>query len=156
MSTRAVIARVKGNNIEGRYHHWDGYPTGLGKTLFDKARELGVYHVLDILIDQHPGGWSTVNNRDWNKDPVYVGVTAKEDVNGPECYCHGSRSEDGGPPITFETLKEWGGIEWIYALDPEAKTLAVLVPDRQLVTVVSLDGEEPDWEDIQRRGYELD
>jgi len=33
MSTRAVIARVSGNEGEfkGVYSHWDGYPTSLGE-----------------------------------------------------------------------------------------------------------------------------
>jgi hypothetical protein len=38
MSTRAVIARQTDPDDpgcwEGRYHHWDGYPSGLGRALW--------------------------------------------------------------------------------------------------------------------------
>ena len=37
MSTREVIARQKGDVFEGRYHHWDSYPSGLGKALWELA-----------------------------------------------------------------------------------------------------------------------
>src|SRR5438105_1543718 len=34
MSTRSIIARATGEGtFKGVYHHWDGYPTGLGKYL---------------------------------------------------------------------------------------------------------------------------
>jgi len=35
MATRGVIARKTEDGFEGRYHHFDSYPTGLGETLFD-------------------------------------------------------------------------------------------------------------------------
>ena len=34
MSTRSLIARKTEDGFEGTYHHWDGYPTGLGYTLW--------------------------------------------------------------------------------------------------------------------------
>ena|SRR5438034_893083 len=34
ISTRSIIARAAGEGtFKGVYHHWDGYPTGLGKYL---------------------------------------------------------------------------------------------------------------------------
>lgn len=30
MSTRSAIARPAGDGWEGRYHHFDGYPSGVG------------------------------------------------------------------------------------------------------------------------------
>ena len=35
MSTQAAIARRHGDGFLGVYHHWDGYPNALGKTLWD-------------------------------------------------------------------------------------------------------------------------
>lgn len=73
MSTRSAIARPTGPaTFEGVYHHWDGYPSGVGKTLFDAfnghfAGDLDA--MLTLLIDDHPGGWSTINGADWNIAP---------------------------------------------------------------------------------------
>lgn len=69
MSTRSVIARKTEQGFEGVYHHWDGYPAGLGRTLYQAyngyfGRDLD--KMLAFLIDQHPAGWSTINGADWN------------------------------------------------------------------------------------------
>ncbi len=37
MGTRGIIARKTPGGWIGRYHHWDSYPKGLGKTLFALA-----------------------------------------------------------------------------------------------------------------------
>lgn len=72
MSTRAVIARWKPGTMswEGRYHHLDGYPSGLGATLHEIHRTVfggNVDAMTDLLIVEHPGGWSTINNADWTR-----------------------------------------------------------------------------------------
>ena len=69
MSTRGVIARQKGDSFEGRYHHWDSYPTGLGKALWELAHNQfkgDIEGMLHILIDEHPAGWSTICNKDFS------------------------------------------------------------------------------------------
>lgn len=51
------------------YHHWDGYPSGLGQTLFNIRKDIfagDTARMLSFLIDSHPGGWSTIN-ADWTK-----------------------------------------------------------------------------------------
>ena len=77
MSTRGAIVRLKngeGTQWAGVYHHWDSYPSGLGATLWD------LYHghfqkdlkgMLEVLIDEHPAGWSTIVNADWSFDPGF-------------------------------------------------------------------------------------
>lgn len=69
MSTRAVIARKTKAGFAGVYHHWDGYPSGLGATLFEVRNKFyagDTERMLKFLIDAHPGGWSTIN-KDWSK-----------------------------------------------------------------------------------------
>lgn len=68
MSTRSVIARKTQTGFTGVYHHWDGYPSGLGATLFELFN--GQFHrdleaLLKYLIDDHPAGWSTINGADF-------------------------------------------------------------------------------------------
>jgi hypothetical protein len=67
MSTRSVIARKTKSGFKGVYHHWDGYPSGLGATLFEVRNKVfggDTARMLRYLIDQHPAGWSTINT-DW-------------------------------------------------------------------------------------------
>ena len=98
MSTRSIIARKTGNGFAGVYHHWDGYPTALGQTLW------GLYHkgdkdldgMLALLIDSHPAGWSSINGVDWTQPIGYVSDYAKgKEMNAPMCFCHGDRAEEG-------------------------------------------------------------
>lgn len=74
MSTRGCIARLiskpgKKIRFSGSYNHWDSYPSGLGSTLFQlrnghfKGNTLAM---LKYLIDDHPRGWSTINDADFN------------------------------------------------------------------------------------------
>jgi len=70
MSTRACIARSTGpDTFTGRYQHWDGYPSGLGRTLYELRRDVfagDTAAMLATLIDNHPGGWSSIGGSDWS------------------------------------------------------------------------------------------
>ena len=62
MSTRSCIARIKGDGFAGVYHHWDGYPAGLGAELYQLAhnRTLGdLPAMLKTLIDDQRRGLVT-------------------------------------------------------------------------------------------------
>lgn len=172
MSTRGAIVRfTNGETTEfaGRYHHWDSYPSGLGKTLW------GLYHghfkkdlklMLQVLIDEHPAGWSTINGADFNKAAGYIGdfgynVDTPYGSRNPVCYCHGDRSEEGWR-VTQENASG-SGVEYVYGFD-EGPTLVVLssycadgdkmvgafgMGDPQAtwkeIARVPLEGPEPDW-----------
>lgn len=108
MSTRGAIARLTGTlppRFRGRYHHWDSYPTGLGRMLWH------LYHghfqqdlnaMLRLLLDEHPAGWNTIVGKDFNLLPEIGGFgnnTGQENNEGmdalrPQCYCHGDQSEE--------------------------------------------------------------
>lgn len=75
MSTRGCIARIKDTGFEGVYHHWDSYPSGLGNTLWNLYHEHfnhDINAMLEYLIDNHPAGWSTINNKVFNIAPGYA------------------------------------------------------------------------------------
>jgi hypothetical protein len=126
MGTRGCIARVKGpGQFEGRYHHWDSYPTGLGATLY-KA-----YHghfkkdlpaMLKYLIDDHPAGWSTINKADFSQAPGYE--EGGFETKGPNCYCHGGRSDDAW--LVTQSNASDSGVEYTYAFDVEHNAMLVL------------------------------
>ena len=151
MSTRSVIARKDGLTFKGVYHHWDGYPSGLGATLFGLRN--GQYKgdtqaMLKALIDEHPAGWSTLNG------------------DKRECYCHGGRAEEANP-ITEQNAAGCG-CEWAYIFDGNGK-MEIQSSFRRnghkmigmfgcgdpesvwkAVAIVDLDGQEPNWEAIEQ------
>lgn len=131
MSTRAIIGRVNDDGSDGwkgRYHHWDGYPRGLGQRLW----ELWLTHfkgdtaaMTKFLIDDHPAGWSSLLVCDMTKPAgfremgvVHPGEPQKDDFRdsnaywdahrvweaeqGPQCYCHGDRQESASALETSE------------------------------------------------------
>lgn len=178
MSTRSCIARIKGDGFAGVYHHWDGYPTVLGTTLYQMAQRFrshepesgGVAGMLRLLIDQHPAGWSTINGADWSQEPG-MREEGFDNGKGPECYCHGGRSEEG----QLVTHADDMGMEWAYVFDERALTMAVVERVRlegehavgmfgtlganpetgeredtwAIRAVVQLEGPEPDWSRIE-------
>lgn len=86
MGTRGAIARpTAAGGFEGRYHHWDSYPTGLGRSLFDvRKRFFGgdTEAMLKYLIDDHPAGWSSICGADLTVEPGF-----NEQVGGFGASC---------------------------------------------------------------------
>jgi hypothetical protein len=118
----------------------------LGTTLVDLYRghfNRDLKRMLRVLLDEHPAGWSTINNCDFNLKPGYSDApsgTARQ----PRCYCHGDRNEKA----LLVTEESDCGAEWAYVFDVEEKILHVL--DRQKHT----DSQEYFWQDVGR--IELD
>ncbi|MBZ5722936.1 MAG: hypothetical protein LAO03_21555 [Acidobacteriia bacterium] len=170
MSTRACIARKTGpTTFQGVYHHWDGYPTALGATLWS------LYHghfkrdlekMLSLLIDEHPAGWSTINNADFKLPAAYQEAKYRKKRNGdndyskpiphgPICYCHGGRHEE---------KKLMHVLERVYT-DNAVSTGGANLGGKHMVgmfgcgapghqrwqdlAAVALDGPEPDWESLR-------
>jgi len=138
MSTRSCIARLTSNpgkkiKFKGVYHHWDGYPQGLGSTLFQLRNghfKGDTNAMLKVLIDQHPAGWSNINNADFSLVPGYMELNTKHDFKDedyqktPHCFCHGERSEPGCK-INQKNASN-SGCEYVYAFTPNGKTMVVL------------------------------
>jgi hypothetical protein len=166
MSTRSIIARPL-NDVgwTGNYHHNDGYPAGVGKTLW------AAYHghfagdlaaMLAYLIDDHPGGWSSLVEADLSRPPGYREhghcPSPSDDPEGfrdffsyPRCFCHGDRNETDtghrehiGPAVG----DDWD-IEWVYVLHPYGMdVLAALDHEFRHMAYVPWAGPEPDWESL--------
>jgi hypothetical protein len=111
MSTRSCIARRTGDaTFIGVYHHWDGYPTALGATLYELyrghfQRDLG--RMLNFLIDQHPAGWSTINGKDFT-------------------LAAGFKADDDTIPCAQCGLEQWKHYRQYYAKHRMAKFVANL------------------------------
>jgi hypothetical protein len=147
MSTRSIIARSMGEGtFQGVYHHWDGYPTGLGNSLTEIL--VGPFagdlpRMLHTLIDEHPAGWSTIVHKDFTLTPGYTwekvkppscegksdaeyhaameAYRAKPDVRRPQCYCHGKRREQAQAFTEHDDTDA----EWAYVFEEEERVLHV-------------------------------
>jgi hypothetical protein len=129
VSTRSVIARSTGEGtFTGRYHHWDSYPNGLGVALIELYRghfKRDLNRMLQLLLDKHPAGWSTIVHKDFTLKPGYTNVVQRpEDMSieefqnqplnrRPQCYCHGHRHEEGW---TADEKSDCGA-EWAYVFE---------------------------------------
>ena len=164
MSTNGIIARSTGEGtFKGRYHHWDSDPSGLGVTLVELYRGHFTHdlsRMLQVLLDKHPAGWSTIVGKDFKLKPGFTNVAQrpegmsieefqKRPLNRrPQCYCCGHRHEDG----FLHDEKSDCGAEWAYLFEtlperdgePEQRILHVL--DRQK----HKDSEEYFWNETGR------
>lgn len=112
MGTRAVIAKPVGDGWQGRYHHWDGYPTALGVTLIRWHKILGSARLIEILVDGERKGWSTINGADLTLPPTWIDGP-QEEPHGPLSYS--ARGEEGEWLITHDS--DDGGTEWAYVIN---------------------------------------
>lgn len=177
MATRAAIARLLTREPlrwEGVYHHWDGYPTCLGRFIFESVRgqfQGDVAAFLEYALS-HDGGWSHIYPSAVIESDPAAPEGYRYGAEAPQCYCHGYFAQrDAVLPgskagwlegCSCHQLGEDAPcdplfIEWVYALDPEGRVMAVLASTRgkdghcqhALKAIVPLDGPEPDWEAIE-------
>jgi hypothetical protein len=178
MSTRGCIARLQQRSpleFKGVYHHWDSYPSGLGRTLFRiRRRDFNgdTKAMLNALIDKHAAGWSTIVGRDFALTPGFCtarvpGQDTDDEDKRPECYCHGDRSEEGWT-VTHKNAAG-SGVEYAYVFDgPRMLILGSFCCDGakmvgmfgvgdpkaiwSVIAEVDLDGPEPDWTAMDTAG----
>lgn len=172
MATRGVIARKTANGgFKGVYHHWDSNPEGLGQTLFELYKthfKEDLEAMLKFLIDDHPAGWSTINDKDFTKPAGFYDMTSErlgQEGNPPMCYCHGDRNEKAWE--TTDKNASGSGCEWAYVFDTQEKTMRVMSSYRlngnkmigcfgsgdenavwKCRKIVQLERSEPNWEKI--------
>lgn len=160
MSTNAIIARevdAKLGKFEGRYHHWDGYPTGLGKTLHELYNghfKKDLSTMLKVLLEDHPAGWSTIIDTDFNQEPGYIGdVNKLSEYNTkgiptrPRCYCHGDRHE---PDNRWTEKNETCPYAYVFLKDKPAMIILNGYGNIwKFIAEVDLEKEKIDWEKIE-------
>lgn len=104
MSTRWAIMRLTNSSpldAVGVYGHWDGYPSGVGQSLWHAIHERfagSAVLAMKFFIDEHPAGWSSICGVDW---ALPVGArdhgkklcaSCKKEINAHyrQCYREGS------------------------------------------------------------------
>jgi hypothetical protein len=157
MATRGCIGKpISDIGFAAVYHHWDSYPTELGKTLWalyhDRyAGDIGA--MTAELVDAHPAGWSTINEADWSlpigwSNAVYTEPHAPQP---PRCYCHGDRSEDPNPiEIIGGEVGSWWDLQWAYVLHPQGLDVLKKIGARfEPWALLRWSDDEPDWEAVE-------
>lgn len=150
MSTRAVIAKPDGDSYVGTYHHWDGYPSGLGRTLHDAYREAfagDVGAMVAKLVDGEPIGWSTIQGynlelpAEWN-DGMPSDETRADwyRAHGPQSYS--ARGETDG----FRCSPDKNYQEWSYVLTGPG--IAIYVGSDRAPAAFVRWNESPGWEEL--------
>lgn len=149
MSTRSVIARgYPKDAFEGRYHHFDGYPSGVGRSLWKLYHghfDHDIDQMLEVLIDQHPAGWQNID-ADWTYP---IGYSNNFTSRGPACYCHGDR-HDPELAVTEDNAVAAGcDYAYVFTSGPGGlPTIRILVPSAngwRSIAEVALDASEPNW-----------
>ena len=110
MGTRARIGlELQDGSVLSVYHHWDGYPSWLGRILTNH------YNTKESVSDLIDGGdmsccWT---KQRWSKVGEPGGVTSEDDNYGPQYY---SQRGEECPPRYDETVKEFldSGEEYAY------------------------------------------
>ena len=141
MSTNACIAKRTANGWQGVIHHFDGYPSGLGKAIWNCVKHFNGNwaRATEYLIDDHPAGWSSIVQRDFNKKAGFDG-------DGPLCYCHGARNEDG-QLITEENAESY---LYVYAFEDNIMHIMGVVKGKwKSVKKIDMDKKEPNWNKIK-------
>ena len=130
MGTRGCIARLKSREpleYTGVYHHWNGYPAGLGRRLFRLRNGLfggNTEVMLEVLIDAAPNGWESIMDDPKREDIRMLGFDGR---------CTHDR----------------GDYEFAYVFT-EA-TMLIVRYGGEIVDEVDLTGPEPDWPAITRK-----
>lgn len=84
MSTRCIMAYATETGWKGVYHHFDGYPNGIGVYLERMLHQYGL-EKMKRIIDEHPKGWIH----------LFPSKTSQGLIQ-PQCYCHSPEPDRGG------------------------------------------------------------
>jgi len=156
MSTRSSIARLtskknKPVKFKGVYHHWDGHPTTLGETLFDLRNgqfEGDTKAMLKYLIDEQPAGWSTINGGSFDRINDRAFEITEKNAAGSGCEYAYAFTKDGATMVVLSSYCENGAkMIGMFGMGDSAA-------EWKPIGVVDLNGEEPDWGEIESNQWE--
>jgi len=144
MSTRSLVARATGQDtFVGRYVHFDGYPSGVGRSLWNVCRrtfEGDADRMLASIIDDNVGGIDDIDERAFREGGKPVTRNGKVDAD---------------EYLLADAQAAQFGCEYAYVFDRVvgSVTMRILKPvslhDESFrwncIADLPLDGPEPDW-----------
>lgn len=155
MSTRSVIAvsNVTGTDFIGVFHHWDGYPSGVGKALYTLYRERfgrDLEAMTQTLIYDRPSGWDSIV-ANWTNSPEPLKLFNEDQLQrNPPTFNTDDSMIFMNKDSVFSTCR------WVYVLSADDRTLRIYRANTvtqwygesqalSLVQTVILDALPPDW-----------
>ena len=127
MGTRSIIGTPNDQGFEGRYVHWDGYPSGVGAAVFETYRQLADLDAVKAyaIREGQEGYWSS----------YYDPSTPSGDT--------GWHSDNGNS--WANQTDDWGA-EYAYLLTERGlDILENRVPGWQRIALVPWDAQDVDW-----------
>ena len=97
MSTRSIIAKKTPEGFTGTYHHWDGYPSGVGQVVAEGFKIGGWEYINSVLAHS----WSAL----WKN----------------ECHCCGTMSDGRREEISPYTHETDCGAEFAYVFEHDTE-----------------------------------
>lgn len=176
MSTRCFIGIGNVDHWEGRYVHYDGYPTGVGATVWEGLQLYGPAYIADAMRhdwSSAPGMWEgggvcyCCNYTDHSRECFERGTQFRYEslpptIKTPDCGDDCIERHEPLSPILLssDSPDEHRWTRWGYVVS-EDKKMHVLVlhwSNGKFVALGSfpIDGEMPDWQKLQDIGYALD
>lgn len=153
MSTRSVVGvftdKAK-TRWKGRYVHSDGYPTGVGATLYSEYHRAfcGRLQVMIDLLLAERVGWSILVDCHFDLPAIWPYDPAKQN---PVSYTARGETSDFA---TGEWVRSWDKetwCQWAYIFDPATCSLHIF--RREWIwkahTIINFEGPTPDWQKIE-------
>lgn len=125
MATRSLVGLYDSkdkNKLRLTYCHWDGYPRGVGETIFVNYRRIGDARKLGEFLVSVPEGWSQLADTDFTQEKVSKeNRDRKKDAGKPIYY------DEGDPPFLITSLREarMSGCKYIYLVNPFTEELDI-------------------------------
>lgn len=153
MSTHGAVGiSIDNFNWTGKYVHYDCYPSGVGKTLFDAVQgpfRGNLQGLVNILMSSKTG-WSEIDQRDWSLSPIaYTSFQDNRFADYNE-YLVYRNAQPNAPIMDYEdsadvsNLDLWG--YYAYIFNVKQQTMTIYTPYNKTIAILDLTAPAPDWE----------
>ena len=129
MGTRSAIAFKKDENYIVIHCHWDGYPSGLGKTLWDTVNESGTEALYKQFETHNKSEWSVLTATNLKAQAIPRTDNAPDDnervpIYYPASAAFGDWKATGEEALkTFLSYLDWP--EFVYIVDVPNNTMEI-------------------------------
>jgi hypothetical protein len=144
------------NNFEGRYCHGDGYPTGVGKSLWDNWHITfnGNLQKLADFVLKTDYGWSMLAGTDFSLEPRWYEYDQWEQYNKHPRWYDTRNPEFRGDKwaITERDMLIDSWMEWAYLINIETNSIDIYkLSQVDMIFVGTMAADvEPDYETFEK------
>lgn len=158
MGTRSCVAIPEGDGFRGKYVHWDGYPTHMGKTLYALVDQHGLAEVQRVLVHES-AGFSCVDPRKteldrFEQDGRFLLIPGFGVAYNPDSE-QGDVEDWITPFAEDESERDDWGTEWAYVLSDGGLVVWKMgwKSPPTYVALVPWGQPEVDWAAVEAKGY---